>query len=330
MELLIGTRGGAFAVDGKGEASPLEGLAEADVLTLCKADGGFLAGTQRGVFRSADGRSWQASGIEERAVRAIAAAPGDGAVYAGTQPAALFRSEDGGSSWTEVASMRQVPGVEGWGLPGEPDGSRALSIVFDAKAPEHCYVGVEVGGIVKTADGGKSWTVGEAGNNPDIHMLALDPVDRDVVYAATGFGRVGAGTPETTAGVYKSEDGGSSWSYVWPDAERRYTRPMVIDARAPHALTVASTINYRSSHRDPEGAHSMLYQSTDQGKNWRSLGDGAHSPSAANITALALGEEPGSVYAGTDNGEVWKVSASAEWGLVVSGLPYVQSLLTVE
>jgi photosystem II stability/assembly factor-like uncharacterized protein len=104
---------------------------------------------------------------------------------------------------------------------------------------------------------------------------------------------------------------------------------MCLDTRAPHALTVASTINYRSSHRDPEGARSMLYQSTDQGETWRSLGDDAHSPSAANLTALAQGEAPGSVFAGTDNGEVWNVTAAGEWTLVASGLPRVQALLPV-
>jgi photosystem II stability/assembly factor-like uncharacterized protein len=102
---------------------------------------------------------------------------------------------------------------------------------------------------------------------------------------------------------------------------------MVIDSRAPYALTVASTINFRSSHRDPEGARSMLYQTTDCGETWRSLGDGAHTPSAANLTALAPADESGSVYAGTDSGEVWRVSPNAEWRLISAGLPHVQALL---
>jgi photosystem II stability/assembly factor-like uncharacterized protein len=309
----------------------VEGLDGREVLTFGRANGSILAGTDSGVYRSGDGRAWQASGCEDRAVRAIAAAPGDGGeVYAGTQPAALYRSRDGGCSWTEVESLTRIPGSEQWGLPGDPSASRALSIVFDGGRPPRCWVGVEVGGIMASGDGGETWSSGMAGQNPDIHMLALDPGQADVLYAATGFGRVGPGSAngeESTAGVYRSEDGGSSWRYVWPDHERRYTRPMVIDSRAPHALTVGCTINFRSSHRDAEGARSMLYQSTDRGETWRSLGDGAHSPSAANLTALAPGEESGSVFAGTDSGEVWRVSAAGEWGLVASGLPQVQALL---
>jgi photosystem II stability/assembly factor-like uncharacterized protein len=331
VEILIGTREGAFVAGSKGDPAAVEGLAGCDVLTLCRSNGTILAGTQDGVYRSGDGRSWQASGVQDRAVRAIVPAPGsDGAVYAGTQPAALFRSDNSGQSWEEIDSLTRIPGREYWGLPGEPDASRALAIAFDESQPSRYWVGVEVGGIMATGDDGETWSAGMAGQNPDIHALACDPARPDVIYAATGFGRVGPGSDngeESTAGIYRSEDGGSSWRYVWPDSERRYTRPMCVDSRAPHPLTVASTINYRSSYRDPDGAKSMLYQSTDGGSTWRSLGDDAHSPSAANLTALAQGEEPGSVVVGTDSGEVWQVNAGAEWTQLASGLPHVQALL---
>jgi photosystem II stability/assembly factor-like uncharacterized protein len=331
MQILIGTREGAFLAGNEAAPSPAGGLAERDVLTFCRVNGSLLAGTDKGVYRSTGGSDWQASGCQDRAVRAIAAPPAaDGAVYAGTQPAALYRSDDGGSTWSEVESLTRIPGSEHWGLPGDPSASRALSIVFDDAQPARCWVGVEVGGIMHSADAGQTWSAGMAGANPDIHMLARDPAHAGVLYAATGFGRVGPGSDngeESTAGVYRSQDGGASWRYVWPDSERRYTRPMVIDSRAPYALTVASTINFRSSHRDPEGARSMLYQTTDCGETWRALGDGAHSPSAANLTALAPGDESGSVYAGTDSGEVWRVSPNAEWRLISAGLPHVQALL---
>lgn len=155
-----------------------------------------------------------------------------------------------------------------------------------------------------------------------------------MLYATTGFGRIGPGSqPEegSKAGVYRSDDGGCSWRYVWTDLERRYTRPMCVDARAPHALTVACAPTFLSSHKDPAGAQSMLYQSIDGGSTWRSLGDAAHSPSAANVTALVPGAgESGSVLVGTDSGEVWRVSAAAEWTLMANGLPFVQALLPLD
>jgi photosystem II stability/assembly factor-like uncharacterized protein len=106
---------------------------------------------------------------------------------------------------------------------------------------------------------------------------------------------------------------------------------MVVDPRAPYALTVGCAPNFRSSYRDPDGAQSFLYQSTDGGSTWRSLGDAVHSPSAANLSALVPDpEESGSVLVGTDSGEVWRVSAAAEWTLLANGLPFVQALLPLD
>jgi hypothetical protein len=333
VDILIGTREGVFTAGSSGQPVRGEGLGHG-VLTLCRSNGNILAGTDDGVYRSADGRSWQPSGCDGRAVRAIATPPGiNGAVYAGTQPAALYRSGDNGRSWAEIESLTRIPGSHEWGLPGDPSASRALAIVFDATRPDHCWVGVEVGGIMETEDGGVTWRAGMAGQNPDIHALLRDPGQPGRLYATTGFGRVGPGSaPEaqSNAGLYRSDDAGCSWRYVWPDLDHRYTRPMCIDGRAPHALTVASAPNFRSSYRDPDGAQSMLYQSVDGGDTWRSLGDAAHSPSAANLTALAFGDEPGSVFAGTDSGEIWRVSSSAQWALLASGLPHVQALLPLD
>jgi photosystem II stability/assembly factor-like uncharacterized protein len=105
---------------------------------------------------------------------------------------------------------------------------------------------------------------------------------------------------------------------------------LCIDPRAPHAVTVGCAPTFRSSYHDPDGAQSMVYQTTDGGSNWRALGDSAHSPSAANVMALAPdAEESGGVLVGTDNGEVWRVSAEAPWMLIASGLPLVQALLPV-
>ncbi|HZT05936.1 MAG TPA: hypothetical protein VFC51_02830, partial [Chloroflexota bacterium] len=198
---------------------------------------------------------------------------------------------------------------------------------LDPAQPDHLWVGIEVGGILETSDGGESWTFTLAGRNPDIHGLVRDPVRPDVLYAATGYGRFEPNDPMEPAGVYRSEDGGESWQYAWPDAERRWTRPICVDARPPYALTAAACPNFQSTESDPGGAQSVLYQSTDCARSWRSLGDAAHTPSAANITAIAVDpSRAGSVVVGMENGEVWRVSAYAEWSRLARGLPRVQAL----
>ncbi|HEY7064115.1 MAG TPA: hypothetical protein VII06_21730 [Chloroflexota bacterium] len=336
MQVVIGTREGAFVVGEGGAARAADGLAGPGVHTLRRANGSVVAGTEDGVYCSDDaGRSWRASGCAGQDVWSIAAAPPDGRVlYAGTHPAALYRSEDGGRSWAALNTFGHVPGSDRWGLPGDPTGSRALAVVLDAAQPSRFWVGVEVGGILETEDDGASWRFMLAGRNPDIHGLVRDPARPEVFYATTGFGRLGDGDApeaESTAGVYRSEDGGRTWRYVWGDLERRYTRPICVDARAPHALTVAGAPTFRSCVGDPGGAQAMVYQSTDGGTTWRSLGDAAHSPSAANLMAVApAASRSGSVVVGTETGEVWHVSPEAEWTPLASGLPPVSALLSVD
>lgn len=75
------------------------------------------------------------------------------------------------------------------------------------------------------------------------------------------------------------------------------------------------------------GAGAMLFRTEDGGRNWRSLCDEDHSPSAANIHGLNVDPEVvGGVVIGTDTGEVWRVGNDADWTLAAEGLPAVFSV----
>ena len=97
-------------------------------------------------------------------------------VYAGTQPAHLFYSDDLGKSWTELPGLRQVPGVEKWTFPGPPHQAHAKSITFHPNDPNIIHVAVEVGGFLRSTDGGKTWTTIDS-INPDAHRV-LVPTNR--------------------------------------------------------------------------------------------------------------------------------------------------------
>jgi photosystem II stability/assembly factor-like uncharacterized protein len=340
--LVIGTTEGVFlaAVNESPRASD---LSTRDVKVLRQANGNVLAGTNDGVYRSADsGRGWQRVGLEGREVLEVMPAPGDPhTVYAGTVPAALFRSRDGGATWSEVDSFTQAFDSDTWGLPaiaGWPVGARAHSIVVDAHDPVRCLVGIEVGGVVSNTDDGRSWKTTLPGGVPDIHYVVADPARSERLYCSTGFGRIGklAETPEKEriAGMFASDDGGQSWRYIWKGMLHRYTRPLCIDPRQPHALTVGTAPNARPyiTHRIEGGAHGQIYQSTDGGTTWRPLGDASHSPSIAAILCVTPAPDvAGNILVGTDLGEVWHVEASnTRWTLLADGLPPVQSVLSLD
>lgn len=333
MRLIIGTAEGVFVEDGAGKTVAAIGLEARSVRHLSRPNGDVLAGTAAGVFRSSDsGRHWQPSGVDGRFVWDIVAAPEEARrLYAGTEPLGLFRSDDAGRTWTEIDSFRRAPGAEQWCLPGNPPTSpRARTIALDPRDPARVHVGVEVGGVVTSDDGGQTWRCALPSGNPDIHVMLRHPAS-GALLASTGFGRRPDDPQpreERIAGMVRSDDGGTTWRYLWRGIRPPYTRPLCIDPRSPHAITVGSAPTAFSSVRDPGGAQAVLFQSVDGGETWRDLGDLAHSPSAANFHAvIADPERAGAVLVGTDTGEVWRVMPDRTWTVLVSGLPMVQALL---
>lgn len=330
MAIVAGTSKGVFLINGAG---PRPVLDSRGVRELAAFDERLFAGTGDGLYASDDGgESWAPAGLEGYEVWQVRDAA-DGSLYAGTQPAALFRSTDNGESWQEIESFAKVPGAEDWCVPVTPRlPGRARALVVDRQNPRRIWVGVEVGGIARTVDGGETWDFGLPGDNPDLHMMCAAPDAPDVLYASTGYGRLDgvAEMVEGNAGVFRSEDGGKSWRYAWAGITPRYSRPMCIDPRAPHGLTVASAPTAFSSFKDEGGAQCMLYRSEDGGRHWRSLSDRAHSPSAANIHGLSPDpDSPGGVIVGTDTGEVWRVDNEAHWTPVADSLPAVLSVRAV-
>ena len=330
MKVLAGTSKGVFSINGSGPQHVLESRGVRD---LIRCEGRLFAGTGAGLFVSDDnGGSWSLSGLSDHEVWQIRGA-GNGVFYASTQPAALFRSDDKGDSWQEITPFSQAPEAAEWCVPVKPRlPGRARALVIDQNDPRRIWVGVEVGGIMASTDGGENWTMSLPGENPDLHMMCADPAQPDVLYASTGYGRLNgvAEMVEGNAGVFRSSDGGASWRYAWKGITPRYSRPMCIDPRSPHGLTVASAPTAFSNHKDQGGAGAMLFRSENGGESWRSLCDAAHSPSKANIHGLTPDlERPGGVVIGTDTGEVWRVDNEGEWTMLTSGLPAVLSAITV-
>ena len=204
----------------------------------------------------------------------------------------------------------------------------------------HCVAG-STAGFFRSADAGRSWQPSGIGDR-EVWDVAAAAGDASTLYAVTEpaglfLSRDGGASwteivpmEQRIAGMFRSDDHGKSWRFQWKGMTPPYTRPLCIDPRRPHAVTVGSSPTAFSAFKDEGGAKAMLFQSVDGGETWRSLGDAAHSPSAAQFHAVAPDPDTaGHVLAGTDTGELWRVSPEAHWTLVAKGLPQVQSILPV-
>ena len=124
---------------------------------------GFFAGTHGdGIYFSADGGTVWAErddGVTRRDIYTLAAVNRKGRVviYAGTEPASLFRSVDDRQEWQELPAVRQVPGTERWTFPVPPHLAHIKMLAFDPRDPDTFFAAIEQGALLKTADGGQTW-----------------------------------------------------------------------------------------------------------------------------------------------------------------------------
>ena len=84
----------------------------------------------------------------------LAVSAADGAVYAGTEPSRLFRSDDGGESWRELEGLLELPSRPSWSFPPRPWTSHVRWIAPSPHDADLILVGIELGGLMRSSDGG--------------------------------------------------------------------------------------------------------------------------------------------------------------------------------
>jgi photosystem II stability/assembly factor-like uncharacterized protein len=228
--VLLGTKKGAFVLesDAARRAWDLRGpFCETWPMNHVVADpasgtiwgGGGDAWFGPAVWKSEDlGASWTHSseGLAyqsgEEPIKSVwSLAHRDGRLYAGVEPAGLFRSDDGGQSWEHVAGLRDHPSRPEW----QPGGGGLIlhAIVPHPTDEKRVWVGISTGGVFHTADGGETWEPHNRGTRQDyapedqrypeygqcVHSLVVAPGMPDRLYQ------------QNHCGMYRSDDGGRSW-----------------------------------------------------------------------------------------------------------------------
>ena len=290
-------------------------LAEQDVCCLAADPPNphvLYAGTKgKGVLRSDDGgKTWRSVGLAGRIVKALAVSRTQpGTVYAGTKPALLFVSRDGGASWTELASFRRIPSRWFWFSPAEkPFTAYVQAIALSPADSRTIVVGIEAGAVVRSSDGGQTWSGHRRGALRDCHSLTFHATNGNWVYECGGTG----------AGVSVSRDAGATWTQPREGLDRHYGWAVAADPAHPEVWYASVSPGALKAHSE-HNAQAAIVRSIG-GAPWQPLSGGLPQP--LNHMPYALLTDPtapGHVYTGLSNGEVWH---STDYGNTWHQLPF--------
>ena len=246
---------------------------------------------QRGVRRTDDGgRSWVELALPEPGVFSLAVSAADGAVYAGTEPSRLFRSEDRGATWHELDALLELPSRPTWRFPPRPWTSHVRWIAPSPHEADLLLVGIELGGLMRSSDGGASWQDHRPGAQPDVHSLAWHPKIGGRAYEAGG------------GGAAFSEDAGETWQPADEGRDRHYTWSVAVDWDDPELWYVSASTGPYAAHGggDPQA---RIYRRRAS-ERWQELKGGLPEPLPAMPYALVAGD--GRLFAGLADGQIWE------------------------
>jgi hypothetical protein len=256
-------------------------------------------------------------------------APADqpGVVWAGVQPSALFRSEDGGEHFELVRPLWDHPHRKDWGA---GYGGQAIhSVLPHPTDPARVAVAMSTGGVYRTEDAGQSWSASNTGVKayflPDpypefgqcVHKIARNADAPEQLFL------------QNHHGVYRSDDGGGSWQSIAEGLPSDFGFAMVAH---PHRTGVAYNFPIAAdAERIPPDARCRVYRTEDAGKSWTALTDGLPQegfyPTVLRDAMCADDADPAGIYFGTRNGEVYASPDEGDhWQAIATHLPDVMSV----
>lgn len=251
-------------------------------------------------------------------------------VYAGVEPACLFKSEDRGESWSPNEALMNHRTRKKW----QPGGGGLClhTILLNEGRPKSMHVAISAVGTMFTDDGGESWTFQNknvlAEFLPDkypvfgqcAHKLARHPSRQDVIFQ------------QNHCGVYRSDDGGRNWKDIRNNLPSRFGFPVAVDANEPDRVYVAPLeADYA---RVPPDGHFAVWASDNGGKEWSRLDAGF--PRMSYFTVLregmtADGGDPCGLYVGTTTGQLFASrNQGRRWHRITDGMPPILSVTAAE
>lgn len=261
-------------------------------------------GTRSGPYRSTDrGERWERldfpqDGLEVWSILAHPSHPR--MLFAGTSPVGVWRSDDGGERWRQLPSAVQPERVRMKSFT-----CRVMRMAIDPATPDEIYAALEVGGVMRSLDGGERWedctaSLVELAARP--HLKSQIDSDTDIEGMLDGHAisvTGGAVCLAVRMGLFRSADRGRTWS----DMEIGRFSPLTYgrDVRvAPHDPRVM----YACLSPAARSKAGSLYRSPDRGETWARFDHGVTADSTMMAVALHP-RDPDQVYGVSRSGQVF-------------------------
>jgi photosystem II stability/assembly factor-like uncharacterized protein len=274
-----------------------------------------FAGTQYGPYRSGDaGERWEAVSLPDRdaVVWSLAFDPRDPrTMYAGTAPTAVYRSGDGGATWTRLAGLR-APGRVVMSFP-----TRVTRIAVDPTDPAQLYAALEVDGVTRSLDGGQTWEdcgheLARLAERPHLKSKIISDTEAEGMLDSHAIcvsaARPGAVFLAVRMGLFRSADRGKSWEdlEIGRFSPLTYARDVQVSPHDPRTLVACLSPAAAS-------ADGSLHESRDLGETWRRIDHGV-KPEQTMMAAAFHPTDPAQLYCATrsqvfgtaDGGRSWE------------------------
>lgn len=268
----------------------------------------YCATFDRGLWRSTDaGTTWEPGGpgIDHDTVMTVAIdrsghSPARGVVYAGTEPSAVFRSDDGGDTWRRCHGLTDLPSAATWSFPPRPSTHHVRWIATDPHVAGRLYVAIEAGALVYSSDGGTTWQDRVPGGPRDTHTLATHPKARGRLYAAAGDG------------YFESHDGGATWERPRTGLRHHYCWGVAVDPTDPDTVVISAASGAHTAH-NAQYAESFIYRKVAN-EAWQPVRAGLPDPDGTSRSVLtARSGAAGTFYAANNRGIFRSDDAGQTW-----------------
>jgi molybdopterin converting factor small subunit/photosystem II stability/assembly factor-like uncharacterized protein len=353
-EILVGTKKGLFILRGTGDG-PMQVVARrfaGQVVEYAMYDdrsGRYIASATHGQFgphlhftddshgewRQAEGPQFAlADDASVERIWVVESGVEQGVLWAGVAPAALFRSNDDGATWSLNRPLWEEPSRPQW--EGGLGGLTLHSICPWPGDPDSVTVAMSAVGVWQTRDGGSSWNRYSEGLVPRylppeahaetlmhcVHKLQQSPVEPDTFYM------------QFHGGVYRSDSAGRTWidiAGVGQDSglPADFGFPIVVDPRSANRAFVIPLVA-DVDRVSPEGKL-RVYETVDRGNSWIPRSSGLPQQDAY-LTVLRQGfchdgKKPLGLFFGTTSGTVFgSIDGGTTWASLADNLPPIVSV----